>query len=163
MNTLFYLRCLHPKRVEMQINTYDVPPEKDRLYRVLLKNEIASGIPVKTGDRIFPESYVYDIIRPGYELVSQQMLIMPRETPYVIAHCLKARERDVNIKILDKNGNLIAPDTIRIDNRVIKQNFKIKPGNYKITVEKEGYKTLYKKIVILADDETFVIREELQK
>ena len=84
-------------------------------------------------------------------------------TPYVIEHCLVARKRGVVIHTFDDNGDVVVPDKIMIGSQLVTNGYKIKPGNYELTIEKSGYKTLVKNIAILADDMDFVIKEKLQR
>lgn len=153
---------LDPKDVELKLQiTYDVEPEnKDQTYKCDMKNE-AIGLKqtVTDGKKIKPESYLYEIIQPGYEIASDRVLIMPREDAYVLQRRLVARDRTVVTDISDEAGNPIEPDEITLDGKAINKGFKVKPGIHELVILKEGYIPVRKQVQILASDKDYILAE----
>lgn len=153
---------LNPKDVEMELDiTYDIAPEDaTQTYICNMKNEVL-GLKqtIKTGQTVKPESYLYEVIQPGYEMVSDRVLVMPREDAHKLERRLIASDRNVVSDISDENGNSIEPDEITIDNKPLNKGFKIKPGIHELVILKEGYLPIRKQVTILASDKDFILSE----
>ncbi|BBM87236.1 hypothetical protein [Candidatus Uabimicrobium amorphum] len=158
--TISYM--LDPKDVILVWNiTYDVPPESNSKYVLRLQRDVCSTYTNNT-QKVSPENYTYTITQPGYQTVKKNLLVMPRETPYVIHQRLIAQKRNVVVNVVDENGRFVVIDMIKFDGFMLDKTTLIKPGVYEMAIEKVGYAPIDKKVKVLASDKDFVIYEELQ-
>ncbi|WP_372368905.1 PEGA domain-containing protein [Candidatus Uabimicrobium sp. HlEnr_7] len=154
---------LYPKLIELQLKlSYDVPPEDDFHYIFRLKSEMSiMTLCLRSGYKIVPESYLYTIESLGYKIIADRMLVMPRERPYVVKHCLISLQRNVIINVTDEFDNFTTAK-ITLNDEFVHGNFKVKPGNYSLIIKKEGYLTIHKQIAIFASEKTLVLKQKLQ-
>lgn len=154
-----------PVKINMEI-TQDVSPEDPNVKpRMTLTNERTQEIlPVKDGDMIEPESYLFKAEMAGYDPELSKELFMPREEPYKITRRLSASLRSVVPKITADYpaGQQIVPDEITLNNKGIGKDFKIKPGTHDLVILKEGYLPVRKPVKILASEKEYILSEQLE-
>ncbi len=117
-----------------------------------------------------PGQYELTIQQPGYDEIRETLILPPGEENFLIERILPTKPRLVEEKIyynIEPPKNL-APYQIFLENEeaqteavLVKAGDKIKPGNYRLKIEKEGYQTLQMNKNIWPGEDPIIFDQQL--
>lgn len=140
-----------------------IPPDEITLTSL---DERAKTVPITDKQKFPPGKYRLDIKRRGYEPITENVVIVPGEEPYVVAKELKSSLRNVTYKIqgdFDARGSsVVEPDEINLNTLALSQNMPVKPGEYKLVIRKEGYEPIMKTRIIEPNNQPYPIVEYMK-
>lgn len=161
-------RIMQPKERDVQTEiTYDVDPEKSVEPIIHITSEDGTiDQDIKPGDKVLPNKYKVTVRAPGYEPLTEDVSVLPAETAYTFAHTLQASLRPVKMEITGDYppGKALIPDKILMNGEPFAEGtlFKqMKPGRYSTLIDKEGYNTIQKEILIPAGTDDYVVKEQM--
>ncbi len=129
------------------------------------------GKPAKEGDTIKTGSHQFEVSNSGYKRWAQFVSVGEEagDGVFRLGVIMEAKERVVFFNIVEKaSSKLILPDQVTIEptgtpgkSRTIRDRDPVKPGSYRVMIEKKGFKTLSHSISIPADEAPFQLKEEM--
>jgi len=158
-----------PRPVQASI-TEDYGREKTAVDEITLSmiedKAIGKPTPVTEKEQFKPGSYRLSIKKLGYDPIVEQLTIYPGEGPFTISRELKSSLRNL-VCLMRSDYPLIGltpviPDEIHLNNQIIVANSKIKPGDYTLTIKKEGYEPIIEKLDVKPDHRDCIIDRMLK-
>jgi hypothetical protein len=124
---------------------------------------------IEPEEKFIPGTHELVIRHRGYNEVREQIEIVPGEGPFNLERKLYAKKRMVRAKISydvpppDNSQNPLVRMTSMANNDIsrLQDGDEYKPGWYMVSVEKEGYETLEKRMSIPPDDVEFNMALEM--
>lgn len=160
-----------PRTLEEEI-TFDVPPPDDLPpHKISLTpaTDTTKESVVRPGDKIKPDEYMLRIKKEAYEPIEKKKYVWPEASPLKIKEEMKAKQV---LLLINVDHDVKPPDTLKnytvslIDDfnipRFVEHGSRIKPGKYKLVVERPGYSYgAPKQIHILPSEQPFHLNERL--
>jgi hypothetical protein len=120
--------------------------------RIFADVVFVDGRPIKEGDTIKTGLHQFEVNKRGYKRWAQPISVTEEhgDGVFLLSGMMEAKERVVLFNIVDKTSSKpIIPDQVTIEltgspgkNRTIKDRDSVKPGSYRVVIEKKGYKSL---------------------
>jgi len=123
------------------------------------------GKPIAISDKekFKPGYYRLAIRKRGYEPIVEQLVINPGEGSFIFSRELKSSLRPIVYKIQGdftaQGTGQITPDEISLNAQLIGDNSKMRPGEYKLLIRKEGYEPVIRTITMEPDERPYSITE----
>jgi uncharacterized repeat protein (TIGR01451 family) len=141
------------------------------LARIFPDAVFMDGKPIKEGDTIKTGPHQFEVNKRGYKRWAQSVSVGEGagDSVFRLGGIIEAKERIVLFNIVEKaSSKLILPDQVTLEptgapgkGRTIKDRDSVKPGNYKVVIEKKGFKILSHDISIPADEAPFELKGEM--
>jgi uncharacterized repeat protein (TIGR01451 family) len=141
------------------------------LGRILPDAVFMDGKPIKEGDTIKTGPHQFEVNKRDYKRWAQSVSVGEGagDGVFLLGGIIEAKERIVLFNIVEKaSSKLILPDQVTLEptgapgkGRTIKDRDSVKPGSYRVVIEKKGFKILSHDISIPADEAPFELKEEM--
>jgi hypothetical protein len=141
------------------------------LGRILPDAVFMDGQPIREGDTIKTGPHQFEVNKRGYNRWAQSVSVGEGagDGVFLLGGIMEAKERIVLFNIVEKaSSKLILPDQVTLEQtdapgkgRTIKDRDSVKPGNYRVVIEKKGFRTLSHDISIPADEAPFELKGEM--
>mgnify|MGYP000889124999 CR=1 FL=1 len=109
---------------------------------ILPERILVNGKDTRSGDGFLPGSYSYRIEKAGYASIEKKFGLPPGVGDHIITETMVTLPREVRFNITDSlTGAKINPDRVSLRSE-IKEGQQVKPGDYPLQVQKEGYQSV---------------------
>lgn len=159
-----------PRKVESQISEdfYQegfTSPDEITLTSVR-DGENAKPVQINDKTTFKPGHYRLVVKKAGYENIDEGIVIHPDEGSFALRRTLQSKLRDVDYRIQgDFNvfTDAVTPDRIALNDQEVNDTSKVKPGKYKLEINKEGYEPIVRNNVMITPSERPYLIEEFMK
>lgn len=118
---------------------------------------------VPVDGQIRPGKYSYEVFRPGYKMqgTRPEIVIEPDEVEYQIEATMVAQPRKI---VIDAKANnvLVNPTSVLINDKPYRYETLYQPGEYRIVVSFDKYKTWESTITVMPGNGNFMVQVPLQ-
>ncbi len=133
-----------------------IAPEEMTL-SLIEEKEIGKAISITKDEKFRPGYYSLVIKQRGYDPIIEQIAIHPGEGVFSFKRELKSSLRSLTYNIQSElttvGSGQIIPDEITLNHQpVVAENCKVKPGEYTLVINKEGYESIVRREVIYPKD-----------
>ncbi|WP_372364845.1 hypothetical protein [Candidatus Uabimicrobium sp. HlEnr_7] len=118
-----------------------------------------NGIDLGKSKFLKPGYYLLLVKHNGYRRIRKPIVVRPHEEVLTLAIQLDAIPRKVVYQFVDKNQQIVAPDSITMNGRKVRSGQRHLPGKYEVVVAKDGYQTKVININIKPDDTDYQIKD----
>lgn len=123
---------------------------------------LISGAEKRTGDRISLGKHNFRIEKSGYHSQSGDFEVKTAGGEYLLEVVLQVKDRTINFNITDsKTSSRINPDKVTFSSRRVVDGAKVRPGEYKVEVNKEGYGDGKDGVTVEPSDSPYVLNMKL--
>ena len=139
--------------------------------RILPDAVFMDGKPIKEGETIKTGPHQFEVNKRGYKRWAQSnsVDVGAGDGVFRLGGIIEAKERIVLFNIVEKaSSKLILPDQVTLEptgapgkGRTIKDRDSVRPGSYRLVIEKKGFKILSHDISIPAEEAPFGLKEEM--
>ena len=159
----YYLqRTLQPAPRKLIIAiTADYPPGA----KIQPDEIVFSGKPL-TGAVVKPGRYTLEILKNGYQGLTERVHIRPSQQPFLVVRTLSVLPRPVQLQIVDKQSKeQLTAQNVRIDGKKISLRglFELRPQRYQVEIWVKGYQNFQDTISVPPGSGPHSIRIEMIK
>ncbi|WP_372369230.1 PEGA domain-containing protein [Candidatus Uabimicrobium sp. HlEnr_7] len=110
--------------------------------------------------KIRPGGYDVVIYVPGYEQLTTRIQVNPSQEDYIIRQTLVSKARKLVLDISDSldNSIKITPNKVAFNGKETREGEEIKPGQYQVQLEKEGYDPASTGITVEPSEEAYTLK-----
>ena len=110
--------------------------------------------------KVRPGGYDVVIYVPGYEQLNTRIQVNPSQEDYIIRQTLVSKKRKLVLDISDSlNSSIkIIPNKVAFNGKEVREGEEIKPGQFQVQLEKEGYDPATTAITVEPSEEAYTLK-----